>query len=118
MTDRDAAGGPEAGGRPDAAGRPEARGGSDAGGGEVDRRPNVLFVITDQQRADHVGFMGNEVVRTPNLVGDATSGTSIAGAIVETSFNAASVGDAALPVRVVIAGQPLGHVDVDFSRLD
>jgi len=67
VTDRDAAGGPEAGGRPDAAGRPEARGGSDAGGGEVDRRPNVLFVITDQQRADHVGFMGNEVVRTPNL---------------------------------------------------
>jgi len=31
------------------------------------RPPNVLFIITDQQRADHVGFMGNEVVRTPNL---------------------------------------------------
>ena len=31
------------------------------------RRPNVLFIITDQQRADHVGFGGNEVVRTPNL---------------------------------------------------
>ena len=30
-------------------------------------KPNVLFIITDQQRADHVGFMGNEVVRTPNL---------------------------------------------------
>lgn len=30
-------------------------------------RPNVLFVITDQQRADHVGFAGNSVVRTPNL---------------------------------------------------
>ncbi len=29
--------------------------------------PNVLFIITDQQRADHVGFMGNSVVRTPNL---------------------------------------------------
>ena len=28
---------------------------------------NVLFFITDQQRADHVGFMGNEIVRTPNL---------------------------------------------------
>jgi len=31
------------------------------------RRPNVLFIITDQHRADHVGFAGNEVVRTPNL---------------------------------------------------
>ncbi len=30
-------------------------------------KPNVLFIITDQQRADHAGFMGNHVVRTPNL---------------------------------------------------
>ncbi len=32
-----------------------------------DHRPNVLFIITDQHRADHVGFMGNNVVRTPHL---------------------------------------------------
>ena len=38
-------------------------------------RPNVLFVITDQQRADHVGFAGNPVVRTPNLDGLASRGT-------------------------------------------
>jgi len=31
------------------------------------RRPNVLVFITDQQRHDHVGFMGNQIVRTPNL---------------------------------------------------
>ena len=30
-------------------------------------RPNLLFIITDQQRADHVGFGGNAVVRTPHL---------------------------------------------------
>jgi arylsulfatase A-like enzyme len=29
--------------------------------------PNVLLIVTDQQRADHVGFGGNEVLRTPNL---------------------------------------------------
>lgn len=28
---------------------------------------NVLFVITDQQRADHTGFMGNQIVETPNM---------------------------------------------------
>ena len=39
------------------------------------RRPNVLFIITDQQRADHVGFAGNEVVRTPHLDGLAARGT-------------------------------------------
>ncbi|MFV0526163.1 MAG: sulfatase [Acidimicrobiales bacterium] len=31
------------------------------------RQPNVLFIITDQQRADHVGYADNQVVRTPNL---------------------------------------------------
>jgi arylsulfatase A-like enzyme len=30
-------------------------------------QPNVLFFITDQQRADHVGFAGNPVVSTPHL---------------------------------------------------
>ncbi len=30
-------------------------------------RLNVLLIITDQHRADHVGFMGNQVVQTPNL---------------------------------------------------
>ena len=39
------------------------------------RRPNVLFVITDQQRADHVGFAGNPVVRTPNIDSIAARGT-------------------------------------------
>jgi arylsulfatase A-like enzyme len=28
---------------------------------------NVLFIITDQQRADHNGFMGNPTLQTPNL---------------------------------------------------
>lgn len=38
-------------------------------------RPNVLFIITDQHRADHVGFMGNSVVRTPHLDALADRGT-------------------------------------------
>lgn len=37
-------------------------------------RPNVLFVITDQQRADHAGFMGNPTLETPNLDGLAAAG--------------------------------------------
>lgn len=31
------------------------------------KRPNFLFVITDQQRADHLGCYGNRTLRTPNL---------------------------------------------------
>jgi len=34
---------------------------------ENDKPLNVLFVITDQQRADHNGFMGNQILETPNL---------------------------------------------------
>ena len=31
------------------------------------KRPNFLFIITDQQRADHLGCYGNRVLRTPNI---------------------------------------------------
>lgn len=44
------------------------------------KRPNVLFIITDQHRADHVGFGGNGVVRTPNLDAIAERGTVFANA--------------------------------------
>ncbi|MGL3807100.1 sulfatase family protein [Paeniglutamicibacter sp. R2-26] len=30
-------------------------------------RPNIVFIIADQLRADHLGFNGNTEVRTPNL---------------------------------------------------
>ena len=38
-------------------------------------QPNVLFVICDQLRADHLGFAGNPVVRTPNIDTIAAGGT-------------------------------------------
>ena len=31
------------------------------------RKPNFLFIITDQHRADHLGCYGNPVVQTPNI---------------------------------------------------
>jgi arylsulfatase A-like enzyme len=31
------------------------------------RRPNILLIMTDQHRADHLGCAGNPIVRTPNL---------------------------------------------------
>jgi len=30
-------------------------------------RPNFLFIVTDQHRADHLGCYGNSVVKTPNI---------------------------------------------------
>ena len=37
-------------------------------------QPNFLFIITDRQRADHVGCYGNPLVRTPHIDGLADRG--------------------------------------------
>ena len=39
------------------------------------KRPNFLFIITDQHRADHLGCYGNPIVRTPNIDALALRGT-------------------------------------------
>jgi arylsulfatase A-like enzyme len=41
----------------------------------MDKRPNFLFIITDQHRADHLSCYGNPVLRTPNIDGLAARGT-------------------------------------------
>src|SRR5438270_10919745 len=41
----------------------------------MNKRPNFLFIITDQHRADHLGCYGNSVLRTPNIDGLAHNGT-------------------------------------------
>ena len=41
----------------------------------ADRRPNILFIITDQQHAGMMGCAGNRWVKTPALDGLAASGT-------------------------------------------
>jgi arylsulfatase A-like enzyme len=33
----------------------------------MSKRPNFVFIITDQQRADHLGCYGNKVIHTPNI---------------------------------------------------
>jgi arylsulfatase A-like enzyme len=39
------------------------------------RRPSFVLFVTDQQRADHLGCYGNDIVRTPNIDRIAESGT-------------------------------------------
>ncbi len=40
----------------------------------MSKRPNFLFIITDQHRADHLGCYGNRIVQTPNIDGIASKG--------------------------------------------
>ncbi len=39
------------------------------------QRPNFLFIITDQHRADHLGCYGNPIINTPNIDAIAGQGT-------------------------------------------
>ena len=39
-------------------------------------KPNFIFFVTDQHRADHLGCYGNSIVRTPHIDGLAARGTA------------------------------------------
>ena len=53
-------------------------------GDSSDRRPNILFIMTDQQRWDCVGANGNRLIRTPNLDRLAASGANFTHAFVQS----------------------------------
>jgi arylsulfatase A-like enzyme len=50
------------------------------------RRPNVLFLLTDDHRFDALGCMGNPIIRTPNIDALARGGVLFKNAFVTTSI--------------------------------
>lgn len=48
----------------------------------MQRRPNFLFLLTDQQRADHLGCYGHRQIRTPNIDAIARRGVAMDSAFV------------------------------------
>lgn len=57
---------------------------------KAQRRPNVLFLLSDDQRWDTLGCAGNRVIRTPNVDSLAREGTRFRNAFVTTPICAAS----------------------------
>ena len=53
-------------------------------------RPNVIFFLSDDQRADFLGCAGHPIVKTPNVDALASRGTRFENAFVTTSICAAS----------------------------
>ncbi|MCV9386638.1 sulfatase-like hydrolase/transferase [Reichenbachiella ulvae] len=53
-------------------------------------RPNIIFILTDDQRWDAIGYAGNELVTTPAMDELARSGTYFNNAMVTTPICAAS----------------------------
>ena len=51
-----------------------------------DSVPNIIFVLTDDQRYDALGAMGNNIIRTPNLDRLANAGVLFRNAYVTTSI--------------------------------
>ena len=40
------------------------------------KQPNILFILTDEQRADHLGCYGNSILQTPNIDSIANQGVA------------------------------------------
>ncbi len=55
-----------------------------------DVSPNIIFLLTDDQRWDAAGFMGNAIVQTPHLDSLAAEGTVFENAYVTTAICAIS----------------------------
>ncbi|MBW3600259.1 MAG: sulfatase-like hydrolase/transferase [Planctomycetes bacterium] len=75
-------------------------------------RPNVLFLLTDDQRADTVAALGNPVIETPHLDRLARSGFRFTNAYCMGSMG----GAVCVPSRAMInSGRTLFHVENDLS---
>ncbi|RED47780.1 alpha-L-rhamnosidase-related protein [Seonamhaeicola aphaedonensis] len=58
--------------------------------GIAQEKPNIIFILTDDQRFDAIGYAGNQFVETPEMDNLAKSGTYFHTAIVTTPICAAS----------------------------
>lgn len=54
------------------------------------QKPNIIFILTDDQRWDALGFAGNMIIHTPHMDKLASSGIYFRNAFVTTPICAAS----------------------------
>ena len=59
-------------------------------GSPPDNPPNIIFILTDDQRWDALGHAGNEIIQTPQMDKLAREGTWFSHAIVTTPICSAS----------------------------
>lgn len=57
---------------------------------EGDQKPNIIFILTDDQRWDALGYSGNPIIQTPQMDELASQGTYFKNAIVTTPICSAS----------------------------
>lgn len=57
---------------------------------QISNKPNIIFILTDDQRFDALGYAGNELISTPEMDKLAKEGTYFENAMVTTPICAAS----------------------------
>ena len=54
------------------------------------KKPNIIFILTDDQRAEAMGYAGNKIIKTPEMDKLASQGIYFKNAFVTTPICAAS----------------------------
>ncbi len=82
--------------------------------GAAGRRPNLVVLITDDQRWDTLGCMGNRIIRTPNIDQMAAGGVVFTNHFVTTSICMSS--RASLFTGLYLRSHKINDFETDFSE--
>jgi len=72
------------------------------------KRPNILFILTDDQRWDELGYAGNKVIQTPEMDRLACEGVYFRNAFVTSPISGASRASILTGVRERTSGYVMG----------
>jgi arylsulfatase A-like enzyme len=79
----------------------------------AERRPNVVFIFADDQRADTIRALGNPHIRTPNLDRLAARGMAFDRAYMQGGLQGATC----VPSRaMLLSGRPLFRIDEKLTQ--
>lgn len=79
----------------------------------TDPRPNILFLLADDQRADTIAALGNPIIRTPNLDRLARSGLTFTRAYMQGAMNPGTC----MPSRaMLLSGRSVFRIDEQLMR--
>lgn len=81
----------------------------------MSNKPNILFILTDDQRFDTIHELGNEQIKTPNMDELVRKGTAFTHAHIPSG----SVGAVCMPSRAMInTGRTMYHLTDNGSKID
>jgi arylsulfatase A-like enzyme len=78
------------------------------------QRPNIIVILTDDQRWDAIGAMGNPIIQTPNMDKLANNGVLFQNAFVTTSI--CCVSRASILTGLYEPGHGIHDFDTDLSK--